>query len=165
MKTLPVEQMEEYKTTNNTLNMLLFSFDIFAKMGEAQEMMENWEAAKLIYFEMMQNMDDHNSATPPQQRMMYMGLCRCFYYLGECDKALAAGDAALQMNRHFPFVHQYIALAQKAMGDLQAAKETMARALIYEAPWDDQHYERVLELYREIVGEDPESCEPSKAEG
>jgi hypothetical protein len=32
----------------------------------------------------------------------------------------------------------------------------MARALVYEAPWDEKHHEQVLQLYREIVDEEAE---------
>lgn len=150
------EQIAEYKTKHNILSMEDTCFSIYAMLGKAEEKMGNWTAAKSIYFEMIQKMEHHTSATPPLQRMMFMGLCRCAYHLGRYDKAVLTGGLALQMNRSFPFVHKYIALSQKAMGDLDAAKVTMTRALIYEAPWDDQHHERLLELYREIVGESPE---------
>ncbi|CAJ1960334.1 unnamed protein product [Cylindrotheca closterium] len=151
-----LQKLDEYKAKRNTLSLLNFSFDVYAMLARAEEMMENWEAAKLMYFAMMENMTDHTTATPPQQREMYMGMCRVAYHLKRYDKALAAGEVVLEMNRHFPFCHKYIALSQKAMGDMDAAKVTMARALVYEAPWDDQHHEQVLELYREIVGEEPE---------
>ncbi|KAL3942012.1 MAG: hypothetical protein SGBAC_003724 [Bacillariaceae sp.] len=151
------KELDEFKQKHNALSMLQFSFDVYAMLGSVEEMMENWEDAKEIYFEMMKNMTDHTSATPPQQRMMFMGLCRCAYHLEKYDKALEAGEAVLEMNRHFPFCHKYIALSHKAMGNMDAAKATMARALVYEAPWDDQHHEQVLQLYREIVREDPEA--------
>lgn len=149
------KKLVEFKEKHNTTSMLQLSFDVDALLGRAEEMMEKWETAKMVYFGMMDNMTDHTTATPPQQRMMYMGLSRCAYHLQRYDKAIAAGEATLEMNRHFPFSHKYIALSQKAMGEMEAAKVTMARALVYEAPWDDQHREKVLQLYRDIVGEEP----------
>ena len=51
-----------------------------------------------------------NNGTGCQQRRVWMGLCRCFYEQGIYDKAIAAGDAVLEMNKHFPQAHKYIAL-------------------------------------------------------
>ena len=43
------------------------------------------------------------------------------------------------MNRHFPGVHKYIALSQKALGQRDEARKSMMRAILYEAPWDDKN--------------------------
>jgi len=62
-----------------------------------------------------------------------------------------AGEAAVQMNRYFPGVHKYIALAQqKESGDLDAAIATMNRAVLYEAPWDAQHLSDTKRLFKEL---------------
>ncbi|CAJ1960330.1 unnamed protein product [Cylindrotheca closterium] len=122
-------EIEEYKAKHNTVPIPHLMFDVYIRLGEAEEMMENWEAAKLMYFGMTMETDDGATSTPPQQLKMFTGLCRVAYHLK----------------------------SQKAMGDMDASKVTMARALVYEAPWDDHHHEQVLHLYREIVGEEPET--------
>jgi len=61
-----------------------------------------------------------------------------------------AGEAAVQMNRYFPGVHKYIALAQqKESGDLDAAIATMNRAVLYEAP-GDAHLSDTKRLFKEL---------------
>lgn len=129
-------------------------FDAYEVLARAKEMMEDWEGAKEVYIErMLKKMTDPTVGTPPQQRMMWMGLSRCTYHLGEYDKAVNAGTAAIEMNRHFPQVHKYVALSQRASGDLEAARRTMARAVNYETPWDDENKLKVLELYNELMAD------------
>lgn len=129
-------------------------FDVYIQMAAAKQAMNDWEEAKSIYInDMLSKMDGGSAGTPPQQRMMWMGLSRCFYELGEYDKAISAGEAALQMNRHFPGVHKYVALSQKAGEDAEGARMTMERAILYETPWDYANREKVFQLYQDIVAD------------
>ena len=101
---------------------------------------EDWEGAIERYKEILMKsgaVDYTEVATPSQWRQVWMGLSRCFYELGIYDKAIDAGTAALEMNRHFPHVHTYVALAQSASGDHAKAVKTMKNAVLYEAPWSD----------------------------
>ena len=97
---------------------------------------EEWESALRIYKNIF---DDLPYQDPISQRKAIMGLCRCFYETGEYEKSIAVGGGALEMNRHFPGVHKYIALSEKALGKHDDARRTMMRAILYEAPWDDQN--------------------------
>jgi hypothetical protein len=101
---------------------------------------EDWEGAIELYKDIMRKTEgeDHNEvATASQWRQVWMGFSRCFYELGMYDNAIGAGMAALEMNRHFPHVHTYVALAQSASGDHAKAVKTMKNAVLYEAPWSD----------------------------
>ena len=101
----------------------------------------NWEQALQIYRGILMasyGVEDHNDmATPSQWRQVWMGMSRCSFELEMYDECISAGTAALQMNRNFPQVHKYIALAHKAKGDYAVAIETMKHAILYEAPWCD----------------------------
>jgi tetratricopeptide (TPR) repeat protein len=117
----------------------------------------NWDAALELYKEILmmpeELEEEHDSiATAPQWRQVWMGLCRCYYELGIYDKAISAGSAALEMNRHFPQVHKYIALAQRARGDPAAAMKTMKQAVLYEAPWCDETMQFNKDLLRQVCG-------------
>lgn len=115
----------------------------------------DWDAALELYKEilMMSEGEEHHSiATAPQWRQVWMGLCRCYYELGIYDKAISAGSAALEMNRHFPQVHKYIALAHRASGDPAAAMKTMKQAVLYEAPWCDETMQFNKDLLRQGCG-------------
>ena len=63
---------------------------------------------------------------------------------------IGSGTAALETNRHFPQAHKYVALV-RASGDSNAAKATMTRAILYEAPWDDKNLELNRALLKQIV--------------
>lgn len=108
-----------------------------------------WESAAEVYKRLLMNEDVYMASSPPQQRRVWMGLTRCFYEMGQYDKAIHAGTAAIEMNRHFPQVHRYVALSQKASGDLDAAKASMTRAVLYECPWDDSNLKANMELLKE----------------
>ena len=82
--------------------------------------------------------------------MMFMGMSRCMYHLKNYEFAIQLGEAAIEMNRHFPQVHKYVALSQKASGDIEGAIRTMARAVNYETPWDEANRKVVLAMYEEM---------------
>ena len=69
---------------------------------------ENWEGA-IEYYKLafMKSMEQSVS----DQRQLIMGLSRCFYEIGKYDRAIQLGESAIAMNRHFPQIHKYVALA------------------------------------------------------
>lgn len=124
--------------------------EIHLMKAEGYEGLERWEDAKEVYVCLLQLPDFYEKTSPPGQRAVFMGFARCAYHIGLYDNSIAASQAALEMNKHFPNVHKYLALAQKAQGDLQTAVDTMNRAALYETPWDDDHREEVLQLYEQL---------------
>ena len=112
----------------------------------------NWEMAADVYKRLLMSEETFFASAPPLQRRVFMGLCRCFYEMEEYDKAIHSGMAAIEMNRHFPQVHKYVALAQKAIGDSDAARVSMTRAVLYESPWDERNLETNKELLRRTFG-------------
>lgn len=70
-----------------------------------------WDTAIALYKQLLTR--DQDAGTPPQWRRVWMGFSRSFYEIGEYDKAIQAGSAAVEMNRFFPQVYKYIALAEK----------------------------------------------------
>jgi tetratricopeptide (TPR) repeat protein len=93
------------------------------------------------------------SPTNVQQRSCWSELCRCYYELGDYDRAIRAGSFALEMNRHYEGAHKYVALAHKAKGDLQQARRTMNRAVLYETPWDEDNRRTQAQLFREVCAD------------
>jgi len=97
---------------------------------------ENWEAAFEAYQSIFNEMINRS---PPEQRQVMMGICRCLYEIGRFEHAIQIGQSAIEMNRHFQKVHKYVALAQKAKGEHSDAVATITRAVLYEAPWDEEN--------------------------
>lgn len=102
----------------------------------------NWAEALHIYQGILMasyDFEDHRDmASAPQWRQVWMGMSRCFFELGDYDRCIGAGQVAIEMNRHFPQIHRYVALAEMAKGDHAEALKTMKHAVLYEAPWCDE---------------------------
>ena len=86
-----------------------------------------------------------------QQRKSSMGLCRCLFELGGYYHAIDSGKYALDVDRHFPGVHKYIALSEERIGNIESAKKLMCRAVLYETPWDEGNVMENLKALNEIV--------------
>lgn len=119
------------------------------KVAQIQILQKDWEGAKRTYQDTMQMYPDQQSMTPPQHRELFTGMSQCAYELGRHDIAIRLGEAAIEMNRYFPWSHKYVALAYKASGDIEKAQEVAAHAVVYETPWDDRHRSEVRQFYRE----------------
>ena len=135
------------------------TLEMYLNMAEYQEAAGDYEGAKETYkFKIWPMMDDHyteghpnaNTATPIQQRKLFMGMSRCMYHLGDYQLAIDLGESAIQMNRYFPQVHKYVALSHAASGNLEAAIRTMGRAVCYETPWDEVNKSTVLAMYQDL---------------
>ena len=60
---------------------------------------------------------------------MMMGLSRAAYEMQDYDKAIKSGNLAIKYTRQVPGVHKYLALTQKAKGDIDGAKKTISRII------------------------------------
>ena len=82
-----------------------------------------------------------------------VGYCQAFYTkLGKYDE-LVSLDKQLHWGRSFRIaegVHKYTALSQKAKGDIDAARRTMSRAILYEAPWSKENKARNLKILSDL---------------
>ena len=82
--------------------------------------------------------------------MVIIGLARTKYELGKYDEAIEIGSVAIENFRHYPGVHKYAAFACKAKGDIDEAKKTMSRAVLYEEHWNKDNMQKNKDLLREL---------------
>ena len=82
--------------------------------------------------------------------MILMGLAQTKYELGKYDEAIEYSNIAIKAFRQCPGVHKYVALSQKAKGDIDEAKKTMSRAILYETHWDKDNMQQNKELLLEL---------------
>lgn len=71
----------------------------------------DWGKAKDCLFSILEKVENFDDITPVQMRQIYMGLAECAYHLKAYERSIAASEASLEMNRHFPGVHRYKALS------------------------------------------------------
>ena len=79
-----------------------------------------------------------------------MGWSRSMYETGKYDLAIKVGSLGIEVNRTSCGVHKYVALSQKAKGDINDAKKTMSRAILYEEHWDKDNLLQNKEILREL---------------
>ena len=75
---------------------------------------------------------------------------RALYETGEYDKAVELGNKAIEKLRCETGVHKYVALSQKAKGDINEAKKTMTRAILYEENWKKDNLRQNKQLLKEL---------------
>jgi tetratricopeptide (TPR) repeat protein len=98
-----------------------------------------------------QNVLKEEKLLAPDQRMQaYLQLAQCFYETKHYDKAIAVGNLAIDMNRHYPQVYKYTIMALYQKGELKEAKKIASQAVLYETPWDAQNQHRVQNMYNEL---------------
>jgi Zinc finger, C3HC4 type (RING finger) len=126
-------------------------------MAKAYEAIDRWHDAAQEYGEMLQW---YETADPRQEqddlvllRSCREGYARCALHFGDCDEALSYSLESLGMCRQFEGSHKLVAQAQRALArqtlcttrakpfkanwTLMDAVETMYRAMVHEAPWND----------------------------
>ena len=105
-----------------------------------------WKEAEKIY----KTLYNANLQSGRHNALVLMGLARTNYELGKYDKAIEIGSIAIEAFRQCPGVHKYVALSQKAKGDIDEAKKTMSRAILYETHWDKDNMQKNKELLQEL---------------
>lgn len=70
-----------------------------------------------------------------------IGMIRCHYETGDHDFVIEKGGYLLKKHRQLPGAHKYVAYSLRAKGDIEAAKDTMSRAILYEQPWNVKNRE------------------------
>ena len=114
--------------------------------AEAYVALGKWEEAGKIYktlYNTYLQRGKHNV-------LVIIGLARTKYELGKYDEAIKIGSVAIKVSRQCPGVHKCAALAHKANGDIDEAKQTMSRAILYESHWDKDNMQKNKELLQEL---------------
>ena len=114
--------------------------------AEAYVALGKWKEAGKIYTALYKS----NSQRGNCDVLVPMGLTRTGYELGKYDAAIEVGSVAIKLNRHSVGVHKYVALSHKAKGDIDEAKKTMSRAILYETHFDKDNMQKNKELLQEL---------------
>lgn len=144
------------KTVGPQLKLLGHKLRANNYIREAQEYQsqEQWSRALPLYQRIVDHLDDTFVTVTPKRRLIaYNGLATCAYHLEIYDLAIKSGKSAIALNRHSPHVHSIVALSYKAQGNMAQAVDVMNQAVLYEAPWDKEHRQRVLEHYEELLSD------------
>ena len=127
-------------------------FDLYCLMAQCKEAMEDYLGAIDIYaFKLSYALDMFNYPVNNALINYELGTAKCLYHLEQYDMAIEASEKAIRMDRCFPQVHKYLALSQKAKGDLKGAIRTMGRAVNYETNYDNYNRDVNVKFYQELL--------------
>jgi tetratricopeptide (TPR) repeat protein len=85
--------------------------------------------------------------------LVHIGLMQTKYVLGKYDEAIKISSGATKCGqRYWPGFHKYIALSQKAKGNIDEAKKIITRAILYEEHWDKGNLQKNKQILRELNG-------------
>jgi len=121
--------------------------EIQQNLAEAYTAVGKWEDAADIYSSLCREYMQRRK-TPPFR--IAMGLCRATYEAGKYDEAIEVGSLCIEVNRIHCGVHKYVALSQKAQGDIDDAKKTISRAILYEGHWDKENLQKNKQILKEL---------------
>ena len=115
--------------------------------AEAYSDCGKWKEAVTIYKSLFR---EHKQRCKNPYFGITMGCSRALYEIGKYDEAIEIGNAAMESIRSYPGVHKYIALSHKAKGDIDEAKKTISKAILYEEHWNKDNLQKNKELLREL---------------
>jgi tetratricopeptide (TPR) repeat protein len=152
-------------------------FDARICMATAYEATDRWHDAIHEYGEMLLWYESTDSPRELKHddlirlRSCRAGIARCELHLGNYDVALTYSKESLAMCREFQGSHKLVAQAQRALARLPVptsarpgqptnakctlmdAIETMYRAMVYEAPWNDANKQVNRAFLQELLEE------------
>jgi tetratricopeptide (TPR) repeat protein len=116
----------EFAAARNIYETLIILFresktllDLYIKLSETNISLRKFHDAKLN----LRNAMIHcNSSDGVHSRAIFSNFSRCEYEEGNFTQAIEFGESVIQMNRHYEGSYKYVALAYKALGDLDKGR-------------------------------------------
>ena len=138
-----VKLTEDNKMAYNNMHMLLTV--VYMQMGQYAEAMK--------YCAVAIDTNEDTTLKLGTLRRSWYDYSICQYELGDYAGAIESGEHAISLNRHYDNAYDYVALAHRAMGNLDEAVRTMQRASYYETPGISANVERVNALLAKYTAE------------
>ena len=114
--------------------------------AEAYVALGKWKEAEKIY----KTLYNTNLQKGGHNAFVLMGLAQTNYELGKYEEAIEVGSVVIKEFRPCPGVHKYVALAHKAKGDIDEAKKTISRAILYEEHWNKDNLQKNKDFLLEL---------------
>ena len=123
---------------------------VMMKAASIMVLQEDWQSAMMTFRNIIRLYPDGDQWEPVQKFSVFMGLSHCFYECCDYEAAIEFGLEAVATDPYLPGCRQYVVLAYLAMGNKQQkAQQCAAEAVIYEAPWDEEHQAKMRDFFRQ----------------
>ena len=121
--------------------------EVKSAQAEAYSELGKWEEAVKIYQGLVIEFEERG--TFPDGDMI-AGMCRALYEQHEYHAAIKIGTYGTNHYRSAPGIRKYLALSQKALGNIDEANITISRAILYEQQWNKDNLEQNKQILREL---------------
>jgi tetratricopeptide (TPR) repeat protein len=146
-------------------------------MAQCEMRLDDHEAAIALLERCLSETELQQAATAPSNtkpcRQMWSDLAESYYHSAQDDlqrgyareavdnklqRSVIASEGAINMNRHYPGVWKYLALAHEGLGNVDEAIKTLIRAQAYEEPWEPMTRENNEILLADLKRRNPLFC-------
>eukprot|EP01083_Nonionella_stella_P212342 766968_1 len=150
------EHVETIKFANEILSLNekhphILTFDqidlLKRQLAEAYSDLGKWRDADQIYKSVL-NAYRRRQTTP--YASVLTGSSRALYEMGKYDDAIKRASTLIELGRYHPGSHKYLALSQRAKGNIDEAKKTLSKAILYEWHWERDNLQNNEQLLREL---------------
>jgi tetratricopeptide (TPR) repeat protein len=157
----PSSQSIDHIATDPDLGQAMLS--LMTSKGEALEGMGQWDAALKCY-EVVCGTRSFEKLDSNKRSKVLSGKSNCLREIGSLSASLAASQQVISEDRRLPGAHKTLALAHKAMGDMEEARSVVNRAIFYEEPWNPVNKAENMKLFDMLSVEIREEEERRKRE-
>ena len=123
---------------------------LYLEIAKTQKKLGRWVAAGDTYQLIYEKFRIEDGMTVGQQESIFKGAQECNYHMGNYELAISLGEDSMEANRISPLWHKATARAYKAIGDMDKSRDLAAKAILYEAAFDDRSEEKNREFWNEI---------------
>jgi tetratricopeptide (TPR) repeat protein len=120
------------------------------KVANMHVLQKDWGPALMSFFNILRLYCGEGQCPPHHEFEVCVGLSRGFCECESYDAAIEHGLNAITISPCLPGSRQYVVLAYLAVGNKKReAQQCAAAAVIFEAPWDEEHQAKTKEFYRQ----------------
>jgi tetratricopeptide (TPR) repeat protein len=83
----------------------------------------------------------------------HAGQAECLREMGDANGSLTAANQVIAVDRRRAAAHKPLALAYKAMGEMELARTIVNKAVFYEEPWNPENKAANMKLFGDLCAE------------
>ena len=144
------EQARKYKLDRTSANLHVTDLiGLYLHIARMHMKLENWEGAGDVYELLCQRFPVPHGMTFDQQGKMFRGALECHYQMKKYDMCIWLGEVIMEKYPFAPSAVKATALAYKAIGNMDKARELAAKGVLYSVACNETK-EMTWDFWKEI---------------